>query len=297
MKHWIHITRPKLKPQTNHLFVSLRGESITVPGVQDIVYACCDGLNIKSVKGKTPSPHIFRHTLATLHTAPYGKFAYARKSLAPRLMQQRLGHMDFETFERIYVHNNPLAEMKEYKALYAEDLKEDFLDRISKEDFYLTLDSLASAKLSSIRDIKEAYENEIKNVADGKSDIKWDEVLTEAQAVSLLANFGIGYRALRLWGLREGICRVDSRRGMRRFIYDRTYIYGLLENYIVHKEALRTYSGSRRQFNRKIKKCRKIMIGRKILILKKDFLECLVEEYPIIVKVGKDSAKDRNLVA
>ncbi len=291
LRHWIHVTRPKLKPKSNHLFISLDGMTLTRTGIKNIVHDCCQKDSILTFKGYPPSPHTFRHTLPTLNTAPFGK------CVAPRLMQQRLGHTNFEMFERVYVHNNPLAEMKEYKKLYLKDITGNSLSNITKEDFFQVLDSLTSAKESAIRHIKEAYAREIKIMTNDHAENKWDEVLLEDRAVVVLNKFTIRYRALRSWALKEGICRINEKNGQRQYVYDRKRILDLAENYITLKNARMSYQGSKRQFYRKIREYRKLTIGGKILILKKDFLESLIERYPNMKKNESTREKHTHLVS
>lgn len=129
LKYWLHVTRPKLNPKTNRLFISKQGSTLTRAGVHDIVCNCCKELGICTEKGKVPTPHTLRHTLATLNIEPFGK------SLSPRMVQQRLIHMDLETLENHYIHNNPLAEMEEYKKLLEKGSATRVFSKVSQDDF------------------------------------------------------------------------------------------------------------------------------------------------------------------
>ncbi len=291
LRHWIHVSRQKLKPETNHLFVSLNGEPLTRSGIGDIVFDCCRRCGARTSKNALPTPHVFRHTLPTLNTAPFGK------CVASRLMQQRLGHADFETFEKVYVHDNPLAEMKEYKKLYAKGMADGHINEEKKEEFFRILDSLVFVRTSSILNVKKAYERQMKVAVKGHDDRRLDDILTEDQAVAVLANFQIDYRPLRSWSLKEGICLIEAIRGQRRYIYEKLSILRLAEKYITFKEARKAYSGSRTQFHRKIQQCQRIMIGRKMLILKKDLFEFLVRGYSNNVKFTDVGAKHTDAMA
>ena len=283
LRHWLHVSRPKLNPKTNHLFTSLDGMPLTRTGIKNIVHACCHKLNVKTFKGSLPSPHTFRHTLPTLNTAPFGK------CVAPRLMQQRLGHSSFEIFERVYVHSNPLAEMKEYKKLYARDIKGNSLTNISKEDFFQVLDSLSYAKESVISQVKDAYERQLSNNLSKVS--KWEQSMTESHAVSALNGFKIGHRGLRRWALREGLCRIVERNGQKEYLYEKEWILNLTENYIAFQEAQKLYHGSETSFYRIIKQYRKFKMAGKILIWKNDFLESIVPTNKAVEKSEKAREK------
>ena len=272
LRHWVQVIRPHFHPKMDRLFVSRTGEALTLSGVRDIVYDCCRSLDIRAVKGKIPSPHTFRHTLPTLNTEPYGK------SLNPRLMQQRLDHDDFRTFERIYVHNNPLGEMEEYRKLYVKDIKESYFDKVSKEDFFQVLDTLTSLKPVIIREVKQVYERKMAGALEDQKPIQWDEILTEQEAISVLVPFRIRYRSLRTWGLREGLCQLLKINSRKTFVYDKKRINDLAENYLTSETVARKFNGSRKTFYRLLRRCRKILIGRRTLIFKLDFLGFLLDE-------------------
>lgn len=149
LRQWIDTARLKLNAKTSHLFISLKGNPLTTSGVREIVRHCCNDLNLLTVKGKVPSPHTFRHTLSILNISPYGK------SLAPRLMQSRLGHADFETFEKGYVHHNPLAEMEEYKKIYNRNSEEAILPNSKTKE---VLGASFSVKAKSAENVKKYRE-------------------------------------------------------------------------------------------------------------------------------------------
>ncbi len=271
LKRWISEIRIKLHPKTNHLFVSVNGESLTLSGIEDGVSDCCRRLNLLTFKNKTPTPHTFRHTLPTLNTDPYGK------CVKPILMQQRLGHTDFQTFERIYLHNNPLAEMKEYKKLYMKGRKESYLEAITKEDLFRLLDSLSLARSSSIEEIKKAYEYQVEKKEKQKGKINWEEMMSEREALSALTLLRLDLRYLRSWALSEGCCIVEEERGEKKFGYDKKRIMNLAENYVSWQEAFQKFQGSKASFYRKIKTCPKITIGH-ALIRKQSLLDILIND-------------------
>ncbi len=229
-------------------------------------------LGVFTVKGKVPSPHTLRHTLATLNTEPFGK------SLSPRMMQQRLMHVDLETLERNYVHNNPLGEMKEYKKLLERGVTGLSSAGIDKETFFKILDSLSFAKSASVTDVKEAYEREFEENALKHSTRHDDETISEREAVRRLADFCIDFRALRSWGLKQGICRILSEKTKGRYVYDKAAIFDLAKNYVDRISAYRKFSGSRSNFYKRLKVCRRMEIGRKTLILKDDLLQFMIED-------------------
>ena len=267
LRAWIHSLRKKLQAKSDRLFISKRGGAFTKSGIRNLVRECCIDLNVKTVKGKIPSPHTLRHTLATLNTEPFGK------SLSPRLMQQRLVHLDLETLERNYVHNNPLAVMKEYKKLLNKERETAVFDRISKEDLWSFLDSLKTVKPSSIADIKKAYERECSMDSDMRSPSEDGRLVTETQAMSMLKSFHIDARSLRQWGIRNGHCLISQEQGAQKSLYKEEALINLLKNYLPVEEALNKYEGGRTVFYERLKKCLVVKIGRKSFIAKDDFLE------------------------
>ena len=62
------------------------------------------------------------------------------------------------------------------------------------------------------------------------------------------------------------------------FTYDRASVQELLENYINSEEGLGKFHGSRSEFYRRLKRCQKIVIGRRTLILKDDFLRFMIDD-------------------
>ena len=269
LKRWIEI-RSKINPKTNHLFLSKTGEALTLSGVEDIVSKCCRDLKIVTLKGKTPTPHTFRHTLPTLHTEPYGDVPIV-------LMHRRLGHTDFKTFEKIYFHENPLGEMKEYKKIYMKGRKQAYIEKISKQDLFGLLDSLSLARPTSVADVKKAYELQIENKEEPQSKINLEEIMTEKQALSFLEAFKLDVRYLRAWAIKEGVCvpHEQTNGEIKKFLYDKKRIMDLAENYVSLNEAFKKFQGSRAQFYRKVKACPKIIIGR-TLIHKQALLNLLI---------------------
>jgi len=272
LRHWIHVVRPTFHPRTDHLFVSQLGKKLTRTGIRNIVRNCCKSLDIWTVKGKTPSPHTLRHTLATLNTEPFGK------GLSPRLMQQRLIHMDVETLIRNYVHNNPLAEMEEYKKLLEKGSKNRLLRKVNREDFFEILDSLSSAKPKAIFEIKRAYERELEYDNPLKGSDEEGEFITESEAIRRLSAFRIDYRSLRTWALKEGFCRIESmKKDRQRYFYKASFIDELVKNYIEKDEAMGKFRGKRSTFYYRLKMCRVVKIGQRFFIPKDDFLRFFID--------------------
>ena len=272
LRCWIHFARSKFNPKVKQLFVSSNGASMTRSGIRGIVCRCCKELGIFTTKGRIPSPHTLRHTLATLNIEPFGK------SLSPRLMQQRLIHMDLETLERNYVHNNPLGEMEEYKKLLGKGSRNGFLEHIGKEDFFAVLDSLQSAKPNSIIDIKQAYERAF--LFNLQPVLKNDEkCISEVEALKLLAPLGVEYRSLRSWALQGGFCKIENE-GQNKYLYDQSLLLDLVKNHMTCDEAFKKFGGSRTNFYYRLKRCKKIEIGRQSFILKDDFLQFVIGGEP-----------------
>ncbi len=271
LRSWINMMRPKCEPQSKGLFLSIRGKSLTSTGIRGIVQSCCRGLRIRTEQGNVPSPHILRHSLATNNTAPFGK------CLEPYLMQQRLAHIDLQIFMTIYVHNNPLAEKEEYRKLFAKGSSSSFLDKVGREDFLGILDSLTMARDSSIRDIKRAYEEELRKKKDGVlSDLENKKWIEETECHRRISPLKINYRSLRSWAFKEGHCRIEVQRGTRRYLYDKKVTEDLLGDYMTREDAFRKFHGSRSLFYKRISKCKTVRIGRSCLVWKDDFIRAVL---------------------
>lgn len=270
LRNWLNISRKKLNPKTSCLFVSFNGKPLTRSGIRLIVRDCCKELGIVTVKKKAPNPHILRHTLATLNIEPFGK------SLSPRLMQQRLIHIDLETLERNYVHSNPLAEMEEYKRLLEKDFKKSAIERVSKEDFFAVLDFLSLANEAHIKETYERKIAEIKN--EGGVDLTSDKFVEEGRILTILGAYKFDVRTLRKWGCQNKICRQVIEGDKKRYFYDEKVFNDIIKNYFSHDEALRKFRGGKTKFYKKVKLCRRLKIGRFVFISKDDFLKFLIDE-------------------
>lgn len=272
LKRWMEEARSTFNPKTDHLFVSHRGTPLTSSGMRRIIYDCGRQLGILSYKGKLPSPHVFRHTLATLNIKPFG-------DVDPILLQRRLTHMDLRTLIDTYVHRNPLAELKEYEKIREKRRNVHIIDKVRKEDLSDLLDSLPTAEPKSIQDIRRAYNHQKEKRSNKREGVAWREDLTETEAVQVLRRFKVTYRALREWALQEeGVCRFQGEDSQRRYFYNKRYLDGIIEDYIGIDEAQRKFGGSRAHFFRLLKKCKKIKIGRKTLALNKDFLRFMIQQ-------------------
>lgn len=270
LKHWIHTVRSKLNCKTDRLFISASGKPLTQSGIGNIVRDCCKELGILTAKSAVPYPHVLRHTFATLNIEPFGK------SLSPRLMQQRMVHIDLRTLESNYIHNNPLAEIEEYKKLFDRDSKSGLFKRIDREDLFNLLDTLSSARPASVQDVKAAYDREMQ--ADEGQTLETEQVkrIGEREVLKQLSAFKMDYRSIRMWALRQGFCHTVGTGESRSYFYDECCIIDLEKNYMSTEAALRKFSEKRGVFYRRLKQCKTIRIGKRTLVLKNDFLRFIL---------------------
>lgn len=272
LRYWINVIRPKFNQECSRLVFSLKGKPLTRSGIHRIVHNCCKKSEVKTVQGRIPFPHTLRHTLATLNIEPFGK------ALPPRLMQQRLVHMDLETLERNYIHNNPLAEMAEYKKLLEKDSNKEAVEKVSREDLFSVLDSLSSLDSSTISKIKNSYEEELLK-RDGQKMISQkcdNQFIPESQVIRLLSSVRIDSRTLRSWALKNGICRVVEGGNRKGYLYQEKPFKDLVKNYMPYEQALKKYQGSRSNFFVLLKKCRTFKLAKYGFVLKDDFINFFV---------------------
>lgn len=106
--HYLSKIRPGIQPKCDRLFISDRGKPICESRLYRIVRNHCRyDLKIKTYWGKDPTPHTFRHSLATLNIAPLGL------GLSLDEIVDRLRQVGYEVARNRYVHNNQyLRKMK-----------------------------------------------------------------------------------------------------------------------------------------------------------------------------------------
>lgn len=93
LERYLEAERPKLKPLTNHLFVSDSGHSLT----RQAFWKTLSALALQAGIKRTVSPHVIRHSFAT-HLLSSG--------INLRSLQTLLGHSDLSTTQ-IYTHVTP----------------------------------------------------------------------------------------------------------------------------------------------------------------------------------------------
>ena len=91
----------KFAKQTNHVFVSLRGNAMTTRAVQMLMQKHADAIGM----GMNVHPHMLRHSFAT-HLLDNGADI--------RIVQELLGHSSLSTTQ-IYTHLSPQKLLKEYE--------------------------------------------------------------------------------------------------------------------------------------------------------------------------------------
>ena len=164
--------------------------------------------------------------------------------------------------------------MEEAKKLRQKDSRLGALGRISQKELFEALDALLFAKSSSIKEIKEAYQRAIESKTNGHK--HGDNMISEREALQLLALFVVNRRSLRSWGFKEGVCNIENDNKGKRYFFRKSAIEGLAKAYLPLREARKKFKGSRPQFYRKIKGCQKIIIGNQTLILRDDLLEIFI---------------------
>ena len=75
LKRYLREIRPKFQPKNDCLFVNRDGGVLSSESIERVVQKVSQELSIKTFYGRTPSPHILRHSLATLNIEPYGKLS------------------------------------------------------------------------------------------------------------------------------------------------------------------------------------------------------------------------------
>lgn len=105
--------RETLNADTDALLLSETGKPLLVTGCRNAVKRVSGQLGIRTHRGRTPSPHRYRHSLGTLNIGELGM------RLSPYYLMRRYRHSDIRITMDVYVANNPLLDEAQHLAVVA----------------------------------------------------------------------------------------------------------------------------------------------------------------------------------
>jgi len=276
---YLNKVRDKYRPTTDHLILSNQwGRGLSAQPCATRFKELCHKLGIKTYYGNDPSPHLLRHSFATLNIEPLGL------SLPLYELIQRLRHERVETTRKHYIHNNPyLKKMKHdvYRQNSKKKTSMDIFNETSLADLEHWLSDKVGVDSETIRRVRENHKKAFskepliddKILNDGTS---WSgEFISEKEALERLEEQNITPLALRQYGIRNRAV-ADGFSGTIRyghgFRYREELIEDLARNWIASDDLRAKFKLKLTKFWKvgKEKKWRSMKIGHRLFIHKLD---------------------------
>lgn len=224
--------RQQFNPITDHLIISGQGKPLSSQQCSRRFKELCERFKIMTYYGKSPSPHVLRHSFATLNIEPIGL------SIPLYEMAQRLRHSRVETTRKNYIHNNPYLKKIKHDVLRKNVKKKtpvDILNGITLPDLEHWLSDTLNLDASIIRTIRG---NHKKAFSDTQVDNKPKDnimYLTEEEALAKLKPLEIPALALRQYAIKQGFLAEGFQGKCRHgkgFRYVETFVNELAKNWI-----------------------------------------------------------------
>lgn len=195
----------------------------------------CRKLGIVTRKGDCPTPHEFRHSLATLNIDKLGL------RLTPYYIQGRLRHSDLGTTLKIYVQNNPLLARQNH--------------------------------IENVQGGRERTGSFSPNAPDGielpAGDAKPNDIsMPEAEAMRIVRPLGIVAQSLRQWTETKGVSETKNNQAL----YSRSFILDLSKNWLPKQKVMKqlNFGVSRWHMWKKTRGIKPVVIGRKSFVRASD---------------------------
>ena len=279
---YINGMRDKFKPTTDHLIVSNQwGRALSAQPCATRFKQLCRKLDVKTYYGNEPSPHLLRHSFATLNIEPIGL------SLPLYDMIQRLRHTRVETTRKHYIHNNPYLKKIKHDVYRNKGKKKTAMDMFNEASL-ADLEHWLSAKVgvtsSTIRDVRENHKKAFADSKETKVDKKEpdnkiyqsDVFISEDEALERLKEVGIAALSLRKYAKKKRAVLqsfTGSFRYGKNFKYREELIDDLSRNWISSEELRNKLGLKPVTFWRRAKaeKWRDIKIGKARYIHRLDY--------------------------
>lgn len=271
---YLNKSRKEFFPETDFLFISNYGTALNSQHCRNQFQRMCSGLSVTTFSGTKPSPHVLRHSFATINIEPLGL------SLPLYEMAQRLRHARVETTRKHYIHNNPYLQkikLRLYRNKVNKRNSRDVLNEIPLADLEHWLSdklNLESSIVKSIRTNHKKTFNEAQADQQGPAVTKY---ISEADALDMIKHLCLAPVALRQYAKAHkmlekgfiGTCRFGT-----GFRFNEEFINDLSKNWLPRKFVQTKLKLSPRAFQRLIKKerWRVLRIGKYRLIHKNSVL-------------------------
>jgi len=271
---YLNKIRKQFNPVTDDLIVSNQGGVLGSQHCRLRFQLLCEKMGIKTFYGKMPTPHVLRHSFATINIEPLGL------ALPLYEMTERLRHVRVETTRQHYIHNNPyLQKLKHniYRKKGNKKSPQDVLSGISLADLEHWLSDTLSLDSATIKSIRGNHKKTlgVPGVDKQKSDDK--VYISEEEAVNKLGHLSVPCVALRQYSHKHGMMEEGFNGTLRfgtGFRYSELFINDLAKNWVSVQKIQTKLKLESRTFQRLVKKekWRILKIGKYRLIHRDDCL-------------------------
>lgn len=263
--------RDEFNPKCDRLFLSRDGKDLGAHCRKQF-QSHFQKLGIRTYSGNIGSPHLLRHSFATLNVEPLGL------ALPIYEIMGRLRHARLETARKHYIHNNPYLRKQKhdlYKNRGKKKTIKETLNEVPLADLEHWLSDDLRVEPSVIKAIRSKHKKA--SVKPGGNESDNVVYLSEPEALDRLKSLTIPVYALRKYGLEKGFAIADGRRDLRygkNFRYKQSFIEDLANNWIPAKDLMAKLKMTENDFYNGLK-ChvwRNIKIGKIRYLYKADCL-------------------------
>ena len=263
--------RDEFAPKSERLFLSRDGKALG-SHYRKQFQAQCQKLGVRTYSGNVGSPHLLRHSFATLNVEPLGL------ALPIHEIMGRLRHARLETARKHYIHNNPILNKEKhnlYKNRGKKKAAKDILNEVSLPEIEHWLSNDLGVDPSIIAVIRNRHKkSSVKASGNGADDVVY---ISESQALDRLSKLSISAFPLRQYATGKGVCQTDGKHSLRygdSFRYKEDSIDDLANNWIAAKDLVAKLKMTSTDFYRSLRRkgWRHIKIGRTCYVCKADCL-------------------------
>lgn len=273
LRYYLREVRPRLAPVDDALFIANRGTGLSASAAGRDIEAVARAFDIRTYKNAPVTAHIFRHTYATLNVRGLGL------DLSLDDIVDRLRHEDRELARKVYITDNPYLQNQRIEALQ---------DRLRAKQPFALLNTLPPETVAAwlrkelglspciIQEVACAQARRAARPvpADALAVTAPSQALTtEADAMSILGEFGVSADALRkkLHAMHQCI----NAGGI--WMYHEAFIWSLRNDYIPAAEACRRLVYGRTSLRNHRAELGLITIG-KVRLVRRDAVNTLARE-------------------
>lgn len=265
--------RKLFRPETDCLIVSnQKGLALSAQHCSRRFKELCAKFDVKTYYGESPSPHVLRHSFATLNIEPIGL------ALPLYEMIQRLRHSKVETTRRHYIHNNPYLKKIKHDVLRKNNHKkttEDVLNEMPLAEIEHWLSDKLAVDSATIKSIRANHKKIFSAAQIDKKNIDTKMYISEQEALERIKDLGVSERSLRQFAVKKGILAEGYKGSCRYgngFRYQIDFIEDLAKNWVSAENLRKKLNVSVSYFCSTVKqgKWRTLKLGRKSYIHKLD---------------------------